>query len=261
MLEVIDRGRSTSRHPTPVLCVHGAWHGAWCWDEHFLEYFVARGYRAVAVSLRGHGGSRTSKPLHSLSVADYVDDVRKVADRLPSGPILLGHSMGGFVVQKYLESNTAPAAVLLASTPPRGASRSLVRRARVHPWLYVKAAVTGRSLHTVSLPAVAREAFFPAGMSDILVTRYASRLTEESRRSVLDTLFLDLPRPERVTAPILVLGGSDDRVFSPAEIHATARAYRTTAEILPHTTHNMMLGTQWRPVAEHIAMWLDARGL
>ena len=43
---------------TPVLFVHGAWHGAWCGDEHFLDFFADKGYRAVALSLRGHGAGR-----------------------------------------------------------------------------------------------------------------------------------------------------------------------------------------------------------
>jgi pimeloyl-ACP methyl ester carboxylesterase len=55
MLEVIDKGCSSESHPVPLLFVRGAWHGAWCWDEHFLEFFVDKGYRAVALSLRGHG--------------------------------------------------------------------------------------------------------------------------------------------------------------------------------------------------------------
>ncbi|MEO1270159.1 MAG: hypothetical protein AAFX99_18895 [Myxococcota bacterium] len=40
-----------------VLCVHGAFSGAWCWAEHFLEAFAQAGYPAWAVSLRGHGAS------------------------------------------------------------------------------------------------------------------------------------------------------------------------------------------------------------
>src|SRR5689334_22597448 len=72
MLEVIDKGSATERHPVPLLFVHGAWHAAWCWDEHFLAFFADRGYRAVALSLRGHGGSPTSKPLSRCSAADYV---------------------------------------------------------------------------------------------------------------------------------------------------------------------------------------------
>jgi hypothetical protein len=38
------------------------------------------------------------------------------------------------VVQKYLETNDAPAGVLLASAPPRGHLRSLLRNMRRHPW-------------------------------------------------------------------------------------------------------------------------------
>src|SRR3954469_9427392 len=103
MLEVIDKGACSDAHPVPLLFVHGAWHGAWCWDEHFLDFFADKGYRALAVSLRGHGGSPTSRPLRSCSIADYVDDVRSVAEKLPTPPMVIGHSMGGLVVQKYLE--------------------------------------------------------------------------------------------------------------------------------------------------------------
>ena len=63
MLEVIDKGSATDSHPVPLLFVHGTWHAAWCWDEHFLDFFADKGYRAVALSLRGHGASSLSKPL------------------------------------------------------------------------------------------------------------------------------------------------------------------------------------------------------
>src|SRR4051812_12710578 len=93
MLEVIDKGACSDAHPVPLLFVHGAWHGAWCWDEHFLDFFANKGYRALAVSLRGHGNSPTSKALRSCSIADYVDDVASVADSLRTPPVVIGHSM------------------------------------------------------------------------------------------------------------------------------------------------------------------------
>ena len=34
----------------PLIFIHGAWHGAWCW-ERFLDYFAARGYPCYAVDL------------------------------------------------------------------------------------------------------------------------------------------------------------------------------------------------------------------
>ena len=62
ILEVIDEGECTDAHPVPLLFVHGGAHAAWCWAEHFLNAFAANGYRALAVSLRGHGASPPGKP-------------------------------------------------------------------------------------------------------------------------------------------------------------------------------------------------------
>lgn len=31
-------------HDTPLLFIHGAYTAAWCWEEHFLPYFAARGH-------------------------------------------------------------------------------------------------------------------------------------------------------------------------------------------------------------------------
>jgi pimeloyl-ACP methyl ester carboxylesterase len=99
--------------------VHGAWHAAWCWDAHFLDFFADKGFRAVAGSLRGYGASTLAQPLNSCSVADYVDDVRATVELLGCEPVLIGHSLGGIVVQKYLESLRTRAAVLMASHPPQ----------------------------------------------------------------------------------------------------------------------------------------------
>src|SRR5579875_954400 len=114
MLEVIDLGSCSDDHPIPLLFVHGGWHSASCWAN-FLDFFADAGYRAVAMSLRGHGASACAKRFHACSIADFVDDVRVTADDLGGRPILVAHSLGGFVVQRYLETHQAPAAVLLAS--------------------------------------------------------------------------------------------------------------------------------------------------
>ena len=119
MLEVIDRGQISESHPVPLLFVHGAWHAAWCWDANFLDFFAAKGYRAVALSLRGHGNSSTDKPLRACTAADFVEDITAVADSLPTRPVIVGHSMGGLFVQKFLESYTCPAGVLMSSMPPQ----------------------------------------------------------------------------------------------------------------------------------------------
>jgi pimeloyl-ACP methyl ester carboxylesterase len=107
MLEVIGKGSSTDSHPMPLLFVHGACSTAWVWDEHFLDFFADKGYRAVALSLRGHGASSLSKPLKSCSIADYVEDVHAVVGKLGSPPVLIGHSLRCRVPQRGSSSPRA----------------------------------------------------------------------------------------------------------------------------------------------------------
>jgi pimeloyl-ACP methyl ester carboxylesterase len=261
MLEVIDKGQCTDRHPVPLLFVHGAAHAAWCWEEHFLPYFADKGYRAVALSFRGHGRSSTSKPLRKCTINDYTDDIRTVANELATPPVLVGHSVGGFVVQKYLESSAAPAAVLLASIPPGGAAGFFSRQFRRHPWLVTRAIVTGKSLHCINTPKLARESFFCALTPEAVVARCAERLQEESAKIPLELTLLNLPEPERVTTPTLVLGSEGDASVTSKELHATAVAYGTNAEIFPDMGHDMMLEPGWQAVAERIDGWLTDRGL
>ena len=113
-LEVIERKSTLPTAHPPLLFVHGSAHGAWCWAEHYLDYFAEHGFDAYALSLRGHGASGGRERLRWASVADYVDDVAEVAATLPSAPVVIGHSLGGMVVQKYLER---------ASHRPRCSSR------------------------------------------------------------------------------------------------------------------------------------------
>ena len=261
MLEVIDKGAVSQAHPVPLLFVHGAWHAAWCWDEYFLSFFADKGYRALALSFRGHGDSPTDKPLRACSVADYVADVRSVADRLSRPPVVIGHSMGGLIVQKYLESNTAPAGILLSSIPPRGNLGNALRWIRHHPWHFAGMTITGQALPYINTPELARERFFSPRTPDADVRKYSARLQEDSSRIGIDCLLLSLPRPKRVTTPLLVLGADDDGAHTREEIQATAHAYGTEAEFFPEMGHNMMLEPGWESVAQRIDTWLGHQGL
>src|SRR5262245_59711385 len=138
------------------------------------------GYRAVALSLRNHGNSHKKSP-RVCSVADYVNDVASVAERLPAAPVVIGHSMGGWVVQKYLEKHSAPAAVLLASVPVTGGARGLSRVAARRPFSFARAALTGKSLRALRTPDAVRESFYTAGTPETDVARYTALLDEEDR--------------------------------------------------------------------------------
>ncbi len=77
----------------PVVLVHGAWHGAWCWAglQHALDEL---GVPSLAVDLPGHGAS--TQPLSDL----YGDaqQVAAVLAHIGTPAILVGHSYGGAVI-------------------------------------------------------------------------------------------------------------------------------------------------------------------
>ncbi|MFN8371897.1 MAG: alpha/beta fold hydrolase [Anaerolineae bacterium] len=250
---------------TPLLFVHGAWHGAWCWDEYWLPYFARRGYPCYALSLRGHGNSPQPRPMWQHSINDYVADVESITTQIEREhvrhPVIIGHSMGGFITQKYLEKHQAPAGVLLASIPAHGALPFFTRNNLKHPLVAMKALFTFRLDHFVNTPALTREEFFSADVPESDIERYAARMDNESWRMALDVMGFNLPRPDQVKTPLLVLGGEKDAVFHVWETERTARAYKTQAVIMPNAAHDMMLDTRWQAAADYVLGWLAERGL
>lgn len=260
-LELISRIPNTSdTNSAPLLFVHGAWHSSWCWTEHFLPYFAEHGYPAYAFDLRGHGKSDGAKHLRWTSIADYVADVEQAIRQLERPPVLIAHSMGGLVAQKYLEKHTLPAAVLLASVPPGGVLRTTLRIAARHPLAFARANATMKLYPIVGTPQLTREAFFAQDMPGEQVQAYFTQIQNESYRAFLDMLIFSLPRPQRVRTPMLVLGGEQDTIFNRKEVEATARAYHTQATLYP-MAHDMMLEVGWQDVADHILRWLRERNL
>jgi pimeloyl-ACP methyl ester carboxylesterase len=260
-LEVVSKLPSHRKHAIPLLLVHGAWHGAWCW-ENFIPYFADHGYEVHALSLRGHGNSEGRDGIRWYSAArEYVEDVEKVADSLGEAPVLIGHSMGGYITQKYLEKRDAPAGVLLASIPVSGILPMLVRLMRRHPWTTTKSLFLMDPWHLVNSPELVREGFFSDDFPDSELERLFPLVQPESFKLALETSFLRLPRPRRVKTPLLVLAAENDRVFSVAEERATARAYGTEAIVFPNMAHDMMLEKGWKDVADRILEWLGHRGL
>jgi non-heme chloroperoxidase len=254
-LEVLARMPAGPSKPTPLLFIHGAFTGAWCWEEHFLPFFAEAGYAAYAISLSGHGGSRGRERLDHLSIADYVADVAEVAARLPVPPVLIGHSMGGFVVQKYLEKHPAAGAVLMCSVPPQGLMSAAFGVMFSHPSLFsdLNSMMSGGQVALDSL----REALFaqPIGVDDL--SRFYRYSQPESHRAVWDMSLFDLPSPSRIgDLPMLVLGAEHDHLMPASTAEMTARTYGTEAEIFAGMGHGLMLERDWRKVAQRILDWL-----
>lgn len=259
-LEVIAHHPETPNNHPHILFVHGSWHGAWCWDATFMPYFTEKGFTTHALSLRGHGGSPATKPMILNGIWDYVADVAEVAARIEaesgSPPILVGHSMGGLIVQKYLERHSVPAAVLVASIPVNGLIALNLRTLRRHPMQMLEVALTLSLYPLVRTPARAKMHFFSPDMPDAEVKRHQGRLGNESLRFNLDGMMLNRPNPKKVQKTrMLVLAGERDTLFTLKEEQATAEAYGADFRAFP-MAHNMMLEAGWQAVADHIIQWL-----
>ncbi|MFN2150188.1 MAG: alpha/beta hydrolase [Anaerolineales bacterium] len=261
-IELITRKPADKQKATPLLFVHGKWHGAWCWDEYFLPYFASHGYDCTALSLRGHAGSEGREGLRWYSVADYVSDVEQVAERFETPPAIIGHSMGGFITQKYLEKHPeTPGAVLLTAIPPSGLWPTTFKILLEKPLTILKVLATLSLYPTIETTALARWALFSKNMPDETVEAYRSKMNDESFRSYIDELGLNLVRPKRVKTPVLVVGAQNDNVIFPTMVQATARAYNTQAVIFPDMAHDVMLEAGWEKVAKRILDWLSEKGL
>jgi pimeloyl-ACP methyl ester carboxylesterase len=260
-LEILSRYPASNAHSTPLLFIHGMMLGAWCWDVHFLHYFARHGFAAYAVNLRGHGNSEGREHLRWIRVADFVEDVANAVGQLPRSPILIGHSMGGFVIQKYLEDYEAPGAVLLSSPPPTGLLSTALKIARRRPLVFAKVNLMLSLQPVIATPELAREAFFSADFPEEELTIYWKQMQDESYRALLDMVVLDRPHADRVRTPLLVLGVERDNMLNPRQIITTAKAYHTQAEIIPGVAHNSMLEQNWQRVAERILKWINDREL
>lgn len=255
-LELISKYPVESQYVTPLLFIHGALHTASSWDVHFLDYFAQHGFASHAVGLRGHGTSEGREKLRWTRIADFVEDVEQIVQQLPGPPIFIGHSMGGFIIQKYLEDHAAPGAVLLSSATPAGLAPTALRIARRRPLTFAKVSLTLSVQSLIATPELAREAFFSQDLPDELLREYWKQMQEDSFRAFLDMLALDLPKPNKIKTPLLILGAARDNMIAPSEIEAMARAYHTSAEIIPGVAHNSMLELQWQRVAERILVWV-----
>ncbi len=100
---------------TPLIFLHGIGGAARAWRDQ-LAHFAGR-FRTIAWDMPGYGGS---KPLTNVSIAALADSLAQFLQQIEArSPILVGHSIGGMIVQHWLVQNPRVArAVVLAQTSP-----------------------------------------------------------------------------------------------------------------------------------------------
>jgi pimeloyl-ACP methyl ester carboxylesterase len=243
-------GRGDAK-PHPILFVHGAWHAAWCWGP-FMEWFAERGWDCHAVDLRGHGSSSTSRPLRFVRIKHYVEDLGTAAARLDRPPLIVAHSMGSLVAQRYLEGKWLPGAVLLNPVPLGGVWRTTFRVMRRHPGKFLKANLTLSLGPLVEDAGDAAALLFPDDMAPDAVDAACRQLQAESYLAYLDMLLFVRARPPLVPTPVAIVTAGADALFSVDEHRKLANAYGTELRVIQRAAHDSMLGPTWEATARAV---------
>lgn len=90
--------------------LHGAWHGAWCWDRVVPE-LERRGAGAIAVELPADDAAAT--------MADYVDATVDALRGADEPVVLAGHSLAGLVIPRVAAARPVARLVYLCAFVPR----------------------------------------------------------------------------------------------------------------------------------------------
>ncbi len=259
-LELIFRPATTRRQTVSVLFVHGINVGAWVWGERFLDYFAEAGFDVYAISLRGHGRSWGAERIRDWGLADYVADLVEVSGRIDGPVVLVGHSLGGAVVQKYIQGGGRAAGMaLMASVPPWGLAPSAIRMAARSPRMFAVLLEMSSGCRPPRDKMLLRRMLFSPDTVDDELDRFLSRVGSESPR-----LGSELPgwlplAPAPWLAPmVFVLGGADDFIIPSDEVWRTGLYYGCPPELVPGLGHMIMAGPRWREPAVRLERWLGA---
>jgi pimeloyl-ACP methyl ester carboxylesterase len=238
-----------TRPGAPLLLVHGGFHAAWYWTV-WGPGLAARGWRCAAVDLPGHGGSRLDGGrLARQGVRDYAAAVRRAADAIGPGCVLVGHSLGGLAAQVVTGTGWVAAQVLVCPSP-----LAAVARLRFPP------VPLGRPVPPPDLEGM-RSRWFrrPPHRAVGDLGAVHRRLGPESPVALNERYANQVDAP-RSTCPTLVIGTRTDPRHEDGDLECRTAAYHR-ADLLMHASHGHDLcveeGTE--TVFGQVAAWLEER--
>lgn len=246
-------------HP-PLLFVHGGYVHSGCWELNFLPHFSKLGYHCHAIDLSGHGASEGREALDSYDLDHYAADVAQLVAELPAPPVLIGHSMGALVVQRYLEKGQAAGVIMMAPVPTTGLSACTIQLTRKHPDYLKEAGRAVRGKYTENTARVMREVYFSPDVTPEEFAAFKPLVQDESTTAIAEMMALAWRPPKRrPKIPALVMGGELDQLFPSNLLHFTASGWNAETCVIPRAGHMIMMEPQWTIAADRIENWLDRR--
>lgn len=257
-METIFFGNAAASGGTkpPLLFLHGSYCGAWVWERHFLPFFAASGFHGAAISLTAHGKSEGGA-IDLLGILDYLKDIAAGADLFTTAPVLIGHSLGGYLAQKYALKHRVAGLVLFSSPSLQGLGPTGRHITTRHPRLAFelwRLMMLGPRLVD---PQVIADAMFSPAMpvSDMLAM--LPQLQRESFRVSVEASVPDFSRPPQLLPPTLVIGGANDAFVPRSDLEHAAAFWNGRLQIIDGLPHGAMMDPTWPRAALPIKTWLE----
>lgn len=247
-----------------LFMIHGMW-GAPCYWDNYRSVFEKEGYRCIATTLPYHDMDPQALPdprLGTTSLLEYADALEQEIRRLGIKPILMGHSMGGLLAQILAERNLAKAVVLVSPAAPAGIFAVTPSGIKSFWSIQTQWGFWKKPM---------RQPFNEAAYSILNLLpeneqkeAYA-RFVYESGRTIFeiglwqfDTSHASRVDASKVTCPMLIVTGTEDRIVPTSVVRKIAKRYSaiSTYKEFENHAHWMVTEPNWQEVPEYINDWL-----
>ena len=251
-----------------IVLIHGAWMTPLCW-EGFVHRYRDRGYDVIAPAWPyddrpvPNCAARRRRSSAVSGSARLADHYARIIAALPEPPIIIGHSMGGLVVQLLLDRGFGSVGVAIDPAPPRGVMAGpRGTRAGLPAVLGWR---TWRKVRPMSFKSFAWSFCHTLGVDEQLAA-YERQVVPTPGR--LDWQLLLRSQATKVDfrngdrAPLLITAGSLDRAVDASTIRSNYRKYRNSTAVtelmeFPDRTHWLIAAPGWEEVADSVLAWAE----
>jgi len=241
---------------SPLVLIHGLWSGSWSWAP-WATHLSNLGWECWAVNFRGRVEERPLEVLPRLNFQDCLEDLKRVIHMTPVPPVLMAHSLGGLIAQKAAEEEKVSALVLLSSLPSKEIKVVKSRTLRLLQMKYMPLMFLRRHFQLeekdfcrswlASIPK--------SGQEDIL-----KRMVPESN-TLISEFFNRRVEVDfgRVRCPVLVVGGSEDKVVPVTSLSEMAQRFHGDFKEYPNHGHWIMEEGEGEKIVRDIHRWVVQR--
>ncbi len=250
-LHYVDEGTGQ-----PLVLVHGWGFDLTCWRP-MIDRLATR-YRVIAVDVRGHGRSQPADSAYTLK--DLALDLSELLTQLnlPEPPVLIGHSLGGSIVQQFAAEhpNAARAIIIMDSDLNASVAKRLIMSStnRIFAWVMRLAAVILGPKRSLRLyPPLLNIATYSGGWRKAhpeLLKDAADRFLDNRVKDLVWSLVAWASRPDltenlaAVSCPALLIRGSKDLMITDASMQALSRAFPRSQLLVVEDSGHAILSEQ-----------------